>query len=246
MAIGGGGDHEAVHHHVDRMALLLVERGHLLKGVGDAIHAHAREAGPLDLRQNLLMAALAPLHRRRVQDQLRPGGKLQDALHDLLRALPPHGLAALGAVRHAHVAVEEAQIVVDLGDRGHDRAGIAAGRALFDGNRRGQPLDALDVRLLHLVEELTRVRAQGFHIAALAFGVEGVERERGLAASGEAGHDGQRVAWDAHVDVAQVVDFRPFDDDVCHLRLLPEQHAARRILEHRQNLSRPLGEVCAP
>ena len=135
--IGGGGDHEAVHHHVDRVVLLLVERGNFLEGVRDAVHAHAREAGALDLGERLLVAALASLDGRRVQDQLRPGGVFEDRLNDLLRALPPYGLAALRTVRHPHVAVQEAQVVVDFRDGGHDRARIAAGRALFDGDGGG-------------------------------------------------------------------------------------------------------------
>ena len=228
------------------MVLLLVEGRHLFKGVGDAIHAHARETRPLDLRQGLLVAALAPFHRRRVEDQLRSGGKLQDRLHDLLRALSAHGLAALRTVRHAHVAVEETQIVVYFRDGGHNRTRVTAGGALFDGDGGGQPLEALDVRLLHLVEELASVRAQRLHVPALSLGVERVKRERGLAAPREPRHDGQRIARDAHVDVAQVVDFRTFYDDICHVHLSPKQHPAWRILEHRQHLPRPLGEVFAP
>ena len=81
------------------------------------------------------------------------------------------GLAAVGAVGHADGSVEEAQVVVDLRDGGDDGARVSAGGTLLDGDGWGESLDALHVRLLHLVEELARVCAQRFHVAALALGV---------------------------------------------------------------------------
>jgi hypothetical protein len=49
--------------------------------------------------------------------------------------------------------------------------------SLFDGDRRGETIDSVDVRLRELLEELPRVRRQGLDIASLAFGVDRVERE---------------------------------------------------------------------
>jgi hypothetical protein len=61
---------------------------------------------------------------------------------------------------------------------------------------------------------------EGFDVAALAFGVDGVEGEGGLAGAGEAGDHGESVARDADVDVAQIVLARAADGDVCdaHVR----------------------------
>ena len=110
--------------------------------------------------------------------------------------------------------VEQAEVVVDLGDGADGGAGAAAGGLLLDGDGGGEAVDGVDVGALHLVEELAGVGGEGFDVAALAFGVDGVEGERGLAGAGEAGDDGEGVARDADVDVAQVVLARSADGDV--------------------------------
>jgi len=50
----------------------------------------------------------------------------------------------------------------------------------------------------------------------LAFGVDGVEGERGLARAGETGDHGEGVARNADVDVAQIVLASAADRDVCN------------------------------
>ena len=111
--------------------------------------------------------------------------------------------------------VEQAEVVVDFGDGADGGAGAAGGGLLLDGDGGGEAVDGVDVGALHLVEELAGVGGEGFDVAALAFGVDGVEGERGFAGAGEAGDDGEGVARDADVDVAQVVLARSADGDVC-------------------------------
>ena len=227
------------------MVLLLVEGGDLLDGIRGAVHAHAHESGAADVGERLFVAPLAALDHGCVDDELRAGWELQDRLDDLLGALAADGLAAVRAVGHAHGAVEKTQVVVDLRDGGDDGARIAAGGALLDGDGGGQPLDSLDVRLLHLVEELPRVGGERFDVAALAFGVERVEREGGLAAAGEAGDDGERIARDAYVDAAQVVDLCAFNDDICHDRAksIPQSDVPRttKVLTGAVRFGLPIG-----
>src|SRR5207245_5160722 len=55
-------------------------------------------------------------------------------------------------------------------------------------------------------------------VAALAFGVDGVEGERRLPRSGQSGEDHQLVPGDDQVDVPEVVLPGAFDDYVCVLR----------------------------
>ncbi len=77
-----------------------------------------------------------------------------------------------------------------------------------------RPFDGVHIGPLDLVEELARVGGKRLDIAALAFGVDGVKGERAFARAGESGDDGERVAGNAHVDVAQVVLARPAHRDV--------------------------------
>jgi hypothetical protein len=108
--------------------------------------------------------------------------------------------------------VEQAQVVVDLGDGPHGRTRVARGRLLVDGDGRGQALDEVDVGFVHLPEELAGVGREGLHVAALALGVDGVEGQRRLARSGEAGEDDQPVPGQVDGDIAQIVLAGPAND----------------------------------
>ena len=197
---------------------LLVERGDLLVESDDLpVDAGAHEAVLAELVQDVAVFALAAADDGREDHHGGPGGKLEQAVADALCGLGGEDLAAFGAVRGADVSVEQAEIVVDLRD-GRDRgAGIRAGGTLFDGDGRGKPLDVADLRLAHAVEELAGVGGEAFDVAALALGVERVERERGLAGAGQPGDDGETVARDRDVDIFQVMFGCAVDDDVLHV-----------------------------
>ena len=127
---------------------------------------------------------------------------------------------AVRAVRDADARVEQPQVVVDLGDRADGRARVARRRLLVDRDRRRQALDEVDVGLVHLAEELPGVRRQRLDVAALALGVDRVERQRRLARARQTGEHDQLVAREHEVDVAEVVLARPADDDrVAHCRV---------------------------
>ena len=116
-------------------------------------------------------------------------------------------------MRRAGPRVEQAQVVVDLGDRADGRARVVAGGLLLDGDGGREPLDRVDVGLLHQLEELPGVGRQRLDVAALAFGVDGVEGERRLARAAEPGDDDQLLARDLDVDVLEVVLARTADDE---------------------------------
>ena len=76
--------------------------------------------------------------------------------------------------------VEQAQVVVDLGDRADCGSGTAAGGFLFDRDGRAEPFDGIDVGALDLVKELAGVGGESFHVAPLALGIDGVKGQRRL------------------------------------------------------------------
>ena len=101
--------------------------------------------------------------------------------------------------------VQHAEVVVDLGDRPDRRARVLRRRLLVDRDRRREPLDEVDVGLLHLPEELARVRRQRLDVPPLALRVDRVERERGLPGPGQAREHDQLVPGELERDVPQVV-----------------------------------------
>ena len=67
----------------------------------------------------------------------------------------------------------------------------------------------LDIGLLHHLEELARVGRKALDVAALALGIDGVEREAALPRAGEAGDHRQALARNVHVDALEIMLARP-------------------------------------
>ena len=138
----------------------------------------------------------------------------EQLVDDLVARLRADRDVALGAMRLAEAGEEDAEVVVDLGDGADGRARRVARVALFDGDRGREAVDVVDLRLLHLADELAGVGAEAFDVAPLALGVDRVHRERGFAGAAGAAEDGHLVARDFYVDRAQVVLAGAADGDV--------------------------------
>ena len=197
--------HEPVDDHLDRVLELLVELDLLVERALLAVHLHAREALAAKLLEQVLVLTFAVADDRRVDGELRPLGQAQDLVDDRLDRLPRDRPPANRAVRPPDARVEEAQVVVDLGHRAHRRARVARRRLLVDRDRRREPVDRVDVRLLHHLQELARVRRERLDVAALALGVDRVEGKRGLPRAGEPGDADEGVPRQADGDVLEVV-----------------------------------------
>ena len=206
-------DDVAIDDDLDRMALVLVELGR----VGDvdhlAVDPDADEALPPGPIEDAVALRLAVLDQRPEDEQPGTFRECEDLVDDLLDALTLDRVA-VGAVRDPDPREEQAQVVVDLRHGPDGRARIPRSTLLVDRDGRREPIDLVDVRFLHLTEELPSVGAQALDIAALTLGVDGVERQAGLAAPGQAGDDHEPIARERHVDVLEVVFARTAHDEL--------------------------------
>ena len=149
-----------------------------------AVDLDAREALGAQLLEHVPVLALAVADDRRVDREAASPRAARSTWSTIwLEALAGDRPAADRAVRPADARVEQAQVVVDLGDRADRRARVARGRLLVDRDRRREPVDRVDVGLLHHLQELARVGGERLDVAALALGVDRVEGERRLARS---------------------------------------------------------------
>ena len=206
--------HEPVDHDLDRVLELLVEDDLLLEQPRLTVDLHAREALGADLVEHVAELALAVAHDRRVDRELRPLGQTEHLVDDVLEALAGDRLAADRAMRMADARVQQAQVVVDLGHRADRRARVPRGRLLVDRDRRREPVDRVDVGLLHHLQELARVGGQRLDVAALALGVDRVEGKRRLSRAGEARDADQGVPRQPDGDVLEVVLAGPVDNQL--------------------------------
>ena len=196
---------QAVHDHLDVVLELLGQGRDVVEPPDLAVHPDAVEAPAPQLPEQLGVLALAPAHHGGQDLEAGTLGQGTDLVHDLLGGLGGDDGVAHRAVLDPGAGVEQAQVVVDLGDGAHRGARVAGGGLLIDGHRRAQALDEVDVRLVHLTQELAGVGGQGLHVAALALGEDRVEGQGGLARAGQPGEDDHLLARQVQVHALEVV-----------------------------------------
>ena len=81
----------------------------------------------------------------------------------------------------AAAGVQKAEVIVDFCCGRYSGAGVAGLVLLLDGDGGGEAVHVVDIGLFDALEELAGVGGEGLDVAALAFGVDGIEGERGLA-----------------------------------------------------------------
>ena len=194
-----------VHHDVDVVLELLVERRHGVDLVELAVDLDALEALLLKVGEFLAVLALPAADDRRKQIEPRALRQRHHPVDHLGDGLALDRQAGGGRIGDADARKEQAHIVVDFGDGADGRARIAAGRLLLDRNGGREAVDLVDVGLLHHLQELARIGRKAFDIAALALGIDRVEGERGLARARKPGEDDQRVARQFERDVLEIV-----------------------------------------
>jgi hypothetical protein len=197
--------HEPIDHDLDRVLELLVELDLVLEQPLLTVDLHAREALGSEVLEHVLELALAVARDRRVDRELRPFREAQHLVDDRLDRLAGDRAPADGAVGPADPREEQAQVVVDLGDRADRRAGVPRGRLLVDRDRRREPVDRVDIGLLHHLQELPGVGRERLDVAALPLGVDRVEGKARLPGPGQAGDADQRVPGQPDGDVLEVV-----------------------------------------
>ncbi len=207
-------DDQPVNDGFDGVVLVAVELDLVVHLMHFAVDAHADEAGFAYVVEDALVVALAVLDQRGQHLEARAGGHGQHVADDLLGRLRHYRATADRAMGRAHAGEEQAQVVVDLRHRAHGRARVLADALLIDRHRRTEALDVVDVGLLHLAQELPGVGRQRLDVAALPFGEDGVEGQRRLARTRQAGDDHQLVAGNLHVDILEVVFARAAHDDL--------------------------------
>ena len=124
-----------------------------------------------------------------------------DPIEDLTARQRVNLPAALDAVLFADLGIEQAQVMINLGDSRHRRFFAALAEPLFDGDGRRDAGDIVDVRPRHHFEKLARVSRQTVDVAALSFGVDDIESKRRLSRTAESGEDYEAVTRNVQADV---------------------------------------------
>ena len=205
--------HNAVHHRLDLVLQLLVERRDLIDLVELAVHFRARKTFALQFGEFFFILALAVADDGGEQQQFRALLHRHHAVHHLRDVLRLDRQAGRGRIRHPGARPEQAHVVMDFRHRPHGRARIMRGGFLLDGNRRRQALDAVHIRLAHQLQKLPRIGGQALHIAPLPLGIDRIEGERGFARARQPGNHRQFFARNGDINVLEVMLTRAADRD---------------------------------
>ena len=194
-----------------------IEFGRAIQFHHFTVDAGAYETGGLQFFDELGMFSLALGDGRREQHHGGSFRMLEHRINHLAHGLRGQIDVMVRAAGRARPGVQQAQVIVDFRDRADGGARIVRGGLLLDRDCRRQPLDGVDVRLLHHRQELPRVSRQRFHIAPLTLGVDGVEGEGGLAGAGKAGEHDQPIPRQVEIDVFEVMGPGTPDADILHV-----------------------------
>ena len=139
------------------MAQFFIQLGGIIKANILRINPRAGIAGLGELGENIRVFSLAPAHYRRQHHKTGAFLVLEQGIDDLLGALRLDPRSALRAMLHPSAGKEQAQIIVNLGDRADGGARITISGFLVDRDGWRKALDHIDVWLIHLAQEHTGV-----------------------------------------------------------------------------------------
>ncbi len=198
-------DVKAVDDDINVMLELFIERRRIRDFIKLTVDPGALEAALHKFGQILAVLTLAAAHDRRQQIKPRAFIKRQRSVDHLADGLAFDRQAGRRRIGHADAGEQQPHVIVDLRHRADGGTGIARGGFLLNRNGRRETVDLVDIRLLHHFQELPRIGRQGFHVAALALGIDRVECQRRFAGPRQTGHDDQAVTWQIDIDVLQIV-----------------------------------------
>ncbi|OQB35084.1 MAG: hypothetical protein BWY09_02439 [Candidatus Hydrogenedentes bacterium ADurb.Bin179] len=202
---GIGVDGKPVYDNVDVMFHVSFHFDIVFHMIKRAVHTDTGVSLLFDVREHLLIVAFALAYQRRHQLHPRALGKGENAVHNALGRLRFNRLAAFMAVGDTCPGKEQAQIIINFGDRADGGTGIAVRCLLLDGNGRTQSLDILHIGLVHLVQELARIGRQALHVTTLSLGINGIESKAGLTRTAQAGNDDQTVTGQFNGKILEIM-----------------------------------------
>ena len=189
-------DFNAVHHDFNVVSLVAVHHHPKLDFAHHTIHTNTGEACLTNVFEQFAVVAFSGSDRWRQNDDAPTVKFFEDQVGDLLLGVTHHAFARIVGIGLAYSCVEQAQEVVDLSDGAHCGAWVFVHALLLNADDRAEACDLVYIRTFHVADELSRVCRETLHITALSLGIDGVEGQRRLAASADAGDDYEGVARD--------------------------------------------------
>ncbi len=198
----GGTGLQAVDHDLDVVLDLAVEFEPLAEREDLAVDPGPDVAGLGEILEQILVFPFLTANDRGENRVRGAVGELKNSPGDLLASLGGDGPVAVGTVPLADPGEQDAEVVVDLGDRADGAPGVPPAGLLLDRDRRAEAIDPVDLGLGHLAQELASVARQALDVTPLPLGIKRVEREARLARAADAREADQGPSRQVERDVA--------------------------------------------
>src|SRR6476661_1906763 len=117
-------------------------------------------------------------------DEARVTGRLRPRRErgvNRIRRIAAYALPAAAAIKLRGARKEELQVIIELRHSANGRARGTDGIRLVDGDCGRNAVNRIDLRLVHAIEKLARIRRECLDITPLAFRIQRIEDERRLA-----------------------------------------------------------------
>ncbi len=170
-------DFESIDHNVNLVLALLVQGRNVVYVAYGSVHSQADEALAAHGVDHLQMLTFAIPDHRRQYHQLAAFRHGENLVNHLAHGLGFQRLAVIRTAGFTSASEKQSQIVIDLGDGPHGRAGVVRRGFLLDGDGWRQAFNVIHIGLFHHREELPCVGGQRLDIPALALGIERIERQ---------------------------------------------------------------------
>jgi len=130
---------------------------HVVQIVNLTVDTHPNKSLRAQVVEQIDIFAFAADDQWRKYHQSRFFRQFQYVINHLRDCLCRQRQIVVGALRFADPCIQQAQVVVNLGDRAYRRTRVVATCLLLDRDCRRQALDQVDIGFFHQLEELARI-----------------------------------------------------------------------------------------
>ena len=194
-------DGKAVDNNFYGMFFLGVQCRQCVNRIHFAVNTRTQKTKPFNIVQLLLIFAFAIAHHRGEQHNFLFVFIGEQVLNHLACGFRFKFFVVLGAVGRADAREQQAQVVIDFGNRADGRARVVRRSFLFYGDCRRQTGDVVDIGFVDAHKKLARIRRQRLNIASLTFGKYRIKSERRFSRTRQAGNNHKLIARDDEVNI---------------------------------------------
>ena len=150
--------------------------------------------------------SLPALNKRSQKEYASPGIGRKYHLHNLLFCILYHALPTFIGIGGGSTGIEKTEEIIYFGHGSHRRTWILVSGLLFYGDYWRQTGYLVYIRTFKITKKITGIGRKSLDVSSLPFGIERIESQTGFSTSGQTGNHRKATAWNADVNIFEVMD----------------------------------------